>query len=79
MGVTAPVAGGKVLASVSYSDAEDELDSDRDAKAWGVGLGYQYSLSKRTFLYTFAGCNEKKVSDAKTKETEVGLGICHNF
>lgn len=79
LGVTAPVAGGKVLASVSYSDAEDELDSDRDAKAWGVGLGYQYSLSKRTFLYTFAGYNEKKVSDAKTKETEVGLGICHNF
>ena len=79
LGVTAPVAGGKVLASVSYSDAEDELDSDRDAKAWGVGLGYQYSLSKRTSLYTFAGYNEKKVSDAKTKETEVGLGICHNF
>ena len=79
LGVTAPVAGGKVLASVSYSDAEDELDSDRDAKAWGVGLGYQYSLSKRTSLYTFAGYNEKKVSDAKAKETEVGLGICHNF
>ena len=79
LGVTAPVAGGKVLASVSYSDVEDELDSDRDAKAWGVGLGYQYSLSKRTSLYTFAGYNEKKVSDAKTKETEVGLGICHNF
>ena len=79
LGVTAPVAGGKVLASVSYSDAEDELDSDRDAKAWGVGLGYQYSLSKRTSLYTFAGYNEKKVSDDKTKETEVGLGICHNF
>ena len=79
LGVTAPVAGGKVLASVSYSDAEDEVDSDSDAKAWGVGLGYQYSLSKRTSLYTFAGYNEKKVSDAKTKETEVGLGICHNF
>ena len=79
LGVTAPVAGGKVLASVSYSDAEDEVDSDSDASAWGVGLGYQYSLSKRTSLYTFAGYNEKKVSDAKTKETEVGLGICHNF
>ena len=79
LGVTAPVAGGKVLASVSYSDAEDEVDSDSDASAWGVGLGYQYSLSKRTYLYTFAGYNEKKIGDDKTKETEVGLGICHNF
>ena len=85
LGVTAPVAGGKVLATVSYSDAEDELNSDNDMKAWGVGLGYQYSLSKRTYLYTFAGYNEWKLlntdtgSKDKTKETEFGFGLCHSF
>ena len=87
LGVTAPVAGGKVLATVSYSDAEDEKAAagygKNDAKAWGVGLAYQYNLSKRTYAYTFAGYNqtESTVQDKthKTYETEVGFGLCHNF
>ena len=80
LGVTAPVAGGKVLASVSYSDSEDEQNSDIDMKAWGVGAGYQYSLSKRTSLYAFAGYNQMKANDKKkTYETEVGFGLCHSF
>ena len=85
LGVTAPVAGGKVLATVSYADAEDEVNSNADMKAWGVGLGYQYNLSKRTYLYTFAGYNEWKLLNAttgnkdKTKETEFGFGLCHSF
>ena len=84
LGVTAPVAGGKVLATVSYSDAEDEVTSSLDKKAWGVGLGYQYNLSKRTYAYTFAGYNQTKENKAgnktaKTYETEVGFGLCHNF
>ena len=80
LGVTAPVAGGKVLASVSYSDSEDEQNSDIDMKAVGVGAGYQYSLSKRTSLYAFAGYNRMKANDTKkTYETEVGFGLCHNF
>ena len=83
LGVTAPVAGGKVLASVSYSDVEDEIDSNDTAKAWGVALGYQYSISKRTYAYGFAGYNQSKADDGaktrKTYETEVGFGLCHNF
>ena len=83
LGVTAPVAGGKVLASVSYSDVEDEIDSNDTAKAWGVALGYQYSISKRTYAYGFAGYNQAKADDGakthKTYETEVGFGLCHSF
>ena len=84
LGVTAPVFGGTVYAAVSYSDAETEVDSKAEWQSYGVGLGYTYPLSKRTYVYTFAGYQEQKPTSAadvetKTKNSEFGFGLVHNF
>ena len=81
LGVSAPVAGGTVLAS--YIQHKDKLVNDADAKQWA--LGYTYDLSKRTNLYTsYAKVN----NDAKSKivSTVAGgsastfnVGIRHKF
>ena len=47
-----------------------------------VGVGYEYSLSKRTVAYTAAGYKEHKAKAAdttKTKTTEVMVGLVHKF
>lgn len=84
LGVTAPVLGGTAYATVSYSDADTEVDSKAENKAYGVGVGYSYPLSKRTYAYTYAGYQELKPTDAngdevKTKNTEFGFGLVHSF
>ena len=72
LGVSAPVAGGTVMASVAYAKGDDSHSLTSGA------LGYKYSLSKRTYVYTdLAYAQEKK--DSKTKTTEFNMGICHNF
>ena len=72
LGVSAPVAGGTVMASVAYAKG------DNDRKLTTGAIGYKYSLSKRTYLYTdLAYAVEKK--PAKTKTTEFNVGVCHNF
>ena len=81
--VTAPVAGGKVLASVGYKDAEKVEDSSTKNKVWNAGLAYTYNLSKRTMLYAAAGYTENKTEKTaettKVKTTEVITGIVHKF
>ena len=81
--VTAPVAGGNVLASVGYKDAENIDDSNVKNKVWNAGLAYTYSFSKRTTLYAAAGYTEDKdetaTSSTKVKTTEVVAGLVHKF
>lgn len=72
LGVSAPVAGGTLMASVAYAKG------DNDHKLTTGAIGYKYSLSKRTYVYTDLAYAEDKKSD-KTKTTEFNLGICHNF
>ena len=90
LGMTAPVLGGTAYATVNYSDAESDLDKtvgttgSQDFTGYGVALGYTYNLSKRTYVYTYAGYNELKTetegaADKKDKNTEFGLGIVHSF
>ena len=81
--VTAPVAGGNVLASVGYKDAKDIDDSAEKAKAWNAGLAYTYNFSKRTMFYAAAGYTEEKNEEPtiteKVKTTEVVAGLVHKF
>ena len=72
LGVSAPVAGGTLMASVAYAKG------DNDHKLTTGAIGYKYSLSKRTYVYTDLAYAEDK-NPAKTKTTEFNLGICHNF
>ena len=77
--VTAPIAAGKVYASVGYKDAEQVSDSSKEYKLWNVGLAYSYSFSKRTTAYVAAGYTEDKQLGEKTKTTEVAAGLVHKF
>ena len=90
LGMTAPVLGGTAYATVNYSDAESDLDktvgttNSQDFTGYGVALGYTYNLSKRTYVYTYAGYNELKTetegaADKKDKNTEFGFGLVHSF
>ena len=99
LGVTAPVCGGTLYAQASYLDSKSDSDVtgkvENDtvtvdkvkAKNWGIGLGYSYPFSKRTFAYTYASYNQLKTTVTaqsmdfvlKEKQTEVGFGLVHKF
>ncbi len=92
LSTTATLSGGEFLASVGYADYETALDPNYffdtfNADAFNVGVGYQYPLSKRTFVY--AGAGYTKVSSDITrgvgkasydeKTIEVVSGLVHTF
>ena len=83
IGATAPVLGGTLKATAGWNDFEDAKDTDTDYNNWMVGVGYEYSLSKRTSVYTAAGYKEAKAKKTanteKTKTTEVMVGLVHKF
>ena len=83
IGATAPVLGGTLKATAGWNDFEDVKDTDTDYNNWMLGVGYEYSLSKRTSVYTAAGYKEAKAKKTanteKTKTTEVMVGLVHTF
>ena len=91
LGATAPVGAGTLYAVVGYNDYESTVSFEEDGKVEAdtvqFGIGYQYPLSKRTYVYTAAGYTKAstdfkeggKKYDLETKTTEVVAGIVHNF
>ena len=92
LGATAPLAGGTAYAMVGYNDFESTEEYSGGNKlefdTINFGIGYQYPLSKRTYVYTAAGYTKLSGEwkseagekfDADTKTTEVVAGIVHNF
>lgn len=95
LGAITPLAGGNLYTAVGYADYEQsKLFADEkaagndkaDATSYGIGIGYQYPLSKRTYVYTAASWNRltendggPKDKDVDTDTTEVMAGIVHNF
>jgi predicted porin len=84
LGLSAPVGNGTVLASVMRKN--DKTSFNQDARAWGIG--YLYSLSKRTSLYTVYGTinNENGAGYTVANNSESGsgdrgfnLGVRHTF
>lgn len=86
-GASAPVLGGKAFAQFGYNDADsNELAGVKEAElsTYQIGLGYEYPLSKRTYLFAATGYMQQKIKDAegkstKTKTTEALFGVTHNF
>lgn len=93
LGAITPIAGGSLYTSLGYADYEasqveagkPELDK-ADYKVYGVGVGYQYPLSKRTYVYTAASYTHQTTNagqtwskDLDTDTTEVMAGLVHNF
>lgn len=80
LSTTALLAGGKFLASVGYADYESTLESDMTFEDFNIGIGYEYPLSKRTYIYSGAGYTK---SDYKwfnyEKTIEVVSGLVHTF
>ena len=94
LGAITPIAGGNLYASLGYADYEASELPDvtaegvdkADYKVYGVGVGYQYPLSKRTYVYTAASYTQQTknsgavdAKDVDTKTTEVMMGLVHNF
>ena len=99
LGAITPIAGGNLYTSLGYADYEASDVADlkaaegvekADYKVYGVGVGYQYPLSKRTYVYTAASYTHEtanagtvtdgiKAKDLDTDVTEVMMGLVHNF
>ena len=75
LGVSAPVAGGTVMASIAYAKG------DNDRKLTTGAIGYKYSLSKRTYIYTDLAYAQEDAAttEVTTKTTQFNVGLCHNF
>lgn len=95
LGAITPIAGGNLYTSLGYADYEaadlpagHAADVEKaDYKVYGVGVGYQYPLSKRTYVYTAASYTQETKNDGAsatskdldTNTTEVMMGLVHNF
>ena len=103
LGAITPIAGGNLYTSLGYADYEaSDYTAEEgtaagtaydkaDYKVYGVGVGYQYPLSKRTYVYTAASYTHQtanagkyvaadvKAKDLDTDVTEVMMGLVHNF
>ena len=84
LGISAPVMGGTLLASVLHKD--DRTRFNQDANAWGIG--YLYALSKRTGLYAAyghidnrngAGYTVANNTESGSGDTAYNLGVRHSF
>ena len=94
LGTIVPVAGGDLTTGLYYVHAKPmgydyvenaEIDSDSAKyKYYGAAVKYEYSLSKRTSLYTGAGVWKEKVNyDDSNKDQDTGFqayaGLTHKF
>lgn len=92
LGAITPIAGGNLYTSLGYADYEaadlekGSVDDKADCKVYGVGVGYQYPLSKRTYVYTAASYTHEtsnegtaNAKDLDSDVTEVMMGLVHNF
>jgi predicted porin len=84
IGAVVPVGPGNLIAT--YQRKDDETAFNHDARSWGVG--YLYSLSKRSTIYTTYGhvVNENAAGytvanngDAGTGDRAFALGVRHTF
>jgi predicted porin len=77
LGANVPLGGGVLLAS--YQDGEDKLAGAKTDYT-RLSLGYTYSLSKRTNVYTaFTDGKAKAAGYTANKERAFSLGVRHSF
>lgn len=81
LGLSAPVGGGKILASYGVSDPNRRWDQDSDfrKKQHTYALGYTYPLSKRTNVYAYAAQQKNVEHVRKLKQTTFATGLTHRF
>ena len=85
VGVNVPVFGGNAKAALGYMDGEDQTDAKKDMSRVNFSVGYDYPLSKRTFLYTGAGYMQDDydvkvgTNDDSAHTWAVNAGLVHKF
>ena len=90
VGVNVPVAGGNAKAVLGYMDGEDQAKLAKNEKAKDMtrinfSVGYDYPLSKRTFIYTGAGYMQDDYDvklegkDDSAHSWAVNAGLVHKF
>ncbi len=86
VGTAVPVFGGTAKALVGYMNAEDQVAAAMDMQRYTFSLGYEYPLSKRTFVYAGAGyymdSYDKTAGaayDDKASVIAVDCGLVHKF
>ena len=85
VGVNVPVFGGNAKAALGYMDGEDQTDAKKDMTRVNFSVGYDYPLSKRTFLYTGAGYMQDDydvkvgTNDDSAHTWAVNAGLVHKF
>ena len=64
VGADVPAFGGTAKALVGYMDADDQTATDaHDMQRYAFSVGYEYPLSKRTFVYGGAGLSLIHISE----------------
>lgn len=85
LGVGVPVMGGTASAYAGYLDADSVDDSDASLKRFTGAVGYSYTFSKRTSMYSTLSYTKDEYKEAanadKVKPTSVEaiVGLIHKF
>ena len=87
LGVGVPVMGGTASAYAGYLDADSVDDSDTSLKRFTGAVGYSYTFSKRTSMYSTLSYTKDEYKDKangtadKVKPTSVEaiVGLIHKF
>ena len=86
VGADVPAFGGTAKVLVGYMDAEDQTPDANDVQRYTFSVGYEYPLSKRTFVYGGAGYymdsydkGSKDGYDDKASVAAVNAGLVHKF
>ena len=86
VGADVPAFGGTAKVLVGYMDAEDQNPDANDVQRYTFSVGYEYPLSKRTFVYGGAGYYMDSYDEAfrtdaddKASVAAVNAGLVHKF
>ncbi|BBF23725.1 porin [Sutterella megalosphaeroides] len=80
LGALIPVSGGRLKLNTGFMKAENADEADRDLKRWTVSAGYEYPLSKRTFVYTGLGYMNDSYGKAEdANRLGFASGMVHTF
>ena len=90
LGAKVPAFGGAFYGNVGYLDADSDSNAlsskieKIEVKRWFAGIGYDYSLSKRTTVYADLGYaqdkwEQGKTLDAKPSMFQGAVGLMHSF
>lgn len=86
VGADVPAFGGTAKVLVGYMDAEDQTSAANDVQRYTFSVGYEYPLSKRTFVYGGAGYYMDSYDktfvagvDDKASVAAVNAGLVHKF